>query len=365
MKPGYNHVFAHLMLAGARPDFVFSEEDWRLRHDYDLTLSELLLEGFLETSADWMSRRGLLHRTQGYGMPMDVIGASGRAQIPEAEQLYWGGSEAFLKAVSSGAHLYGRPITTAESVVYMSRAHMTTPQKIKLSVDKAFTAGINQVIYHGTAYHYETASLGEEGWYPWSSPHFAFMNFSSDLREANPFWKHVPALNAYVTRSQYALRSGAPSADVLVYYPFLGFAMGEEVPNPEELLPRGHFEGVEPPLPPMAVGPEPGARPESVTSRWFGRVWDVINALEEQGVTWDWVNDESLLAAGLEDGRLAIRDHRFQALVLPHLPYVALPTASHLAALSAEGTPIVLVGDPPGQQPGFHDWEQRASLPTL
>ena len=359
MQPGYNHILGHLLFPQAKPDFGYSEEDWRLRHDYDLTLSELLLENFLDTSAEWMSRRGLQHRTQAYGMPMDVIGASGRAQIPEAEQLFWGGSEAFLKAVSSGAHLYNRPVTTAESVVYRDRAGMTTPQKIKISVDKALTSGVNQVIYHGTAYHYETDDFGEEGWYPWNSPHASLLNFSSDLREVNPFWKYIADMNAYIARAQYALRSGRPSADVLIYYPFLGFAMGKEVVNPEELLPGGYFDGVEPPLAPLAIpfGPEPGTPERSVEALWFEQVWEAINILEAQGVTWDWVNDESLQAAAIEEGRWAIRGHRFEALVLPEIPFMPLPTASHIHELVSLGARAVVAGEAPRKQPGFRDYE--------
>jgi hypothetical protein len=361
MKPGYNNMLAHILYPHAKPDFVFSDEDWRLRYDYDLTLSDLLVSRFLDTSAEWMSRRGLQHRTQAYGMAMDVIAAGGAAHIPETEQLYWGGSEAFLKGVASGAWLHNRPVVTAESVVYMNRAYMSTPRKIKISVDKAFTGGVNQVIYHGTAYRYHTPDFGEIGWFPWSSPHAPFVGFSTDLRESNPFWKFVPKLNEYIARSQYALRSGRPSVDVLLYYPFLGFLMNDEELNPEELLPRGEFVGVESPAAPLTLPftPGPAEREKSPTQAWLAQVWETINTLEELGVTWAWVNDASLREAAFEGGRWRIRGNEFQALILPHVPFVQAETAQSLRALADAGAPVAIIGEAPGRQPSFRDYEAR------
>lgn len=361
MQPGYNHMLLHLFLPQSKPDFVLSEQDWRIRHDYDRTLGELLRERFLETSAEWMAARGLQHRTQAYGMPMDVIAASGAAHIPETEQLYWGGSEAFLKGVASGAWLYNRPVVSAESVVYMNRAYMSTPQKIKISVDKAFTSGVNQVIYHGTAYRYHTPDFGEIGWFPWSSPYVPFIGFSTDLRESNPFWKFVPKLNEYIARAQYALRSGRPSVDVLLYYPFLGFVMNDEELNPEELLPRGELVGVEPPFKPPSLpfAPSFEEREKSPTQQWLAQVWPTINALEEQGVTWGWVNDDSLQLASYEDGLWRIRGNAFQAVLAPYAPFIEAETAARLQALAAAGAPLAIVGEPPARQPSFRDYEEH------
>jgi hypothetical protein len=252
-------------------------------------------------------------------------------------------------------------VVTAEAVVYMSRAYMSTPQKIKVSVDKAFTSGVNQIIYHGTAYRYQTPDFGEIGWYPWSSPYVPFLGFSTDLRESNPFWKFVPQLNRYIARSQYALRSGRPSVDVLLYYPFLGFLMGEEELNPEEILPRGEFVGVESSPPPMRLpfAPSRAEREKSPTQAWLAQVWDTINALEELGITWGWVNDESLQDAAFENGTWRIRGNEFQALVLAHIPFMQVETAESIRSLADAGAAVAIVGAAPSRQPSFRDHEAR------
>ena len=185
MQKKYNYV--DYMNPHADPDFSFSKEDWRLRYDYDLTVSELLGEQFLKATKDWLEPQGLVHRTQAYGVKMDMISEAGLASIPETETML--GPEANVKIMTSGGHLYNKPIVSAESVVYSGRAYTNTPQKIKIAVDKLFAAGVNQIIYHGVPYRYTPKELGPEGWYPFSTPMVGQVNFSSNLGEGNIFWK--------------------------------------------------------------------------------------------------------------------------------------------------------------------------------
>lgn len=362
MSPGYNHMIAHIAYSHAKPAFVFSEEsDWRLRYDYDLTLSDIFLDNMMKASYDWMGKRGLQHRTQAYGLKMDVMEASGFAHIPEAEQLFTEGSEGFLKVVAAGAHLYNRPLVTAESVVYRDRAYMSTPEKIKLSVDKAFTAGINQIIYHGSTYQYKNEDFGEYGWFPWSSP-YSKADFSSDLDEDNPFWKFIPQLNDYIRRVQYALQSGKAKSEVLIYYPFLGFAYGEAFSNPQEFLKDGRLEKIEPPMGEFPkvpfVSPDEKPAPD-IQPQWYQQVWETINELEAQGITWEFVNDASLQEAIAQNGEWNIRGNSYQALILPHTPYIQLKSAQNVQKLAEKGLKVVFVGEVPNQQPSFFDYEEN------
>ena len=353
MHPGYSNLYYHLSKPDAKTNFTFSAEDWRLRYDYDLTLSDLLQAHFLKPSRHWLESRGLLHSTQAYGLNMDQLAAAGLASIPETEQLA-GNSEGGLKLVTSGAHLYNRPVTAAEAVVYIDRAYMTSPQKIKLSADKAFAAGVNQLIYHGTPYRYLTDKTGPEGWAPFSSPVFG-TNFSGNYGEGNNFWANFKPLNEYVQRTQYALRAGKPHADVLVYLPFLdpeGLA-----PNPAEILTYGYVPGVEPSLPSnqeVKKGP---------VADWSRQVWPLLNQLMAAGLTWEWVNDASLQVAQLgADKQLSIRGNSYQALLLPHVPYMQLGTAQHLRTLGLAGAKLLAVGELPTKQPSFLNYAANDQL---
>ena len=222
--PGYDNMYMMIIgLAGlsAKPKYVLSDADDRLRYDYSLTVSDLYREQFLDPALAWGEKTGLLSRTQPYGVKMDVIGAAGHIHIPETEALYAGGSEMFLKQVTSGAHLYNRPVISSESFVHQDLDYMTTPQKIKLGANKLFLSGVNHIIYHGTPYRLKDPAYGEPGWEPFSSSFGS--SFSSNISEANPFWDNIETVNEYIARYQYVLRQGKPETEVLVYYPFLGF----------------------------------------------------------------------------------------------------------------------------------------------
>ncbi len=356
--PSYNHMMGTMMELDTKPEYQFGPEDWRIRYDYDLTISELLLEDFFDSTHEWASQRNLNHRTQPYGMYMDNIGAAGRADIPEAEQLYAGGASPFLKLVSSGGLLYNKPLVSAESVVFANRAYMTTPLKVKVAVDKAFTAGINHIIYHGTAYKYINEDFPNEGWFPWSTPYNAMNNFSFDYKESNPFWKDMKFVNKYVSRVQYALQSGRPKVDVLVYFPFLGFGHGGDFSFLQEPLLNGYFQGFEPKISfekPKLPFVEMGNH-QSDAIQWLKSVYEYLDRIEESGLNWAWVNNESIMEAEYKNDKVHIRGNSFEAIFLPEVPHMPLDVTKKIRKLAESGAFIVSTIDLPQKQPGFNDY---------
>ncbi|MFG4003344.1 glycosyl hydrolase [Flavobacterium aquidurense] len=347
MRKGYN--FVSYLRPDANPDFYFSEQDWRLRHDYDLTLSDLLAEHFFKTSKDFMEDRGLLHRTQAYGLNMDMIAMAGAASIPETESML--GTETNLKIMTSGGLLYNRPIVSAESTVAINQAYTTTPQKVRMAVDKLFAAGVNQVIYHGVPYRYTPDKLGPEGWYPFSTPFLGMINFSSNLGEGNIFWNDQKQINQYVSRTQYALRSGRPHADVLIYFPFMNV---EGMPdNPEEIFTKGYLEN--------HLSDKPGTeKMDEEKVKWASKAYPLINALEAKGISWIFVNDASIQQAALDkDLRINIRGNLFKTLILVNTPVIEMKTAEQIKILSNKGMQFLAVGDVPKKQPSYLNWKQN------
>jgi hypothetical protein len=350
MQKGYNFVL--YLRPDAKPDFIFSDQDWRLRHDYDITLSELLGEHFFKTSKNWMENQGLMHRTQAYGLNMDMIAMSGSASIPETESML--GAEANLKVMTSGSLLYNRTLMTAESTVAINQAYTTTPQKVRLAIDKLFAAGVNQVIYHGIPYRYTPEKLGPEGWYPFSTPFLGMINFSSNLGEGNIFWKYQKDINEYVSRTQYALRSGKSRADVLIYYPFMNVEGMPE--NPQEIFTKGYIEEKD------GISTEPSIAekldPEKVA--WADKAYPLINELEAKGISWIFVNDASIQEAKLDkDQRITIRGNHFQMLFLINNPIIELKTAQQIQLLSSKGMHLLATGVLPSKQPSFLNWKQN------
>lgn len=357
VQKGYDHpTFLAAMYSSAKPPYVFDgDNQWRLMYDYDQTVAEVFKNNFIKTSNNWMQQHGLLHRTQGYGFPTDLIGMAAAADIPEAEQLFAEGSEGYLKLVTSGAHLNNKPVISQESFVSVLRAEMTTPQKIKIWADKSFACGINQLIYHGSPYKYNKGEFGKEGWNTWSSPFVPFINFSTGMNESDPFWKDLKKVNQYLARCQYALRAGKPQTDVLIYMPFNNFSEDQIGLNPEETMFRGYFEGVEPDIQGFGVI-KPSA---TAVNTWYNKLWKTVNELEAKGITWEFVNDEYLEKANLLDGSINIQGNQYQTLILANLPYVNLKTAELVHNLSKTGMNIWAVGDYPKMQPSYLDFKKN------
>lgn len=333
--------------------FTLSPEDRRIQYDYQLTVSDLFLERFIDNAASWAEARGLASRVQAYGLNIDSIKAYGHSQIPETEQLYAGGYEVFLKMASSAAHLYNRSLITSESMVWMAKPYQSTPLKLKASADKLLSSGINQIIYHGFPYQKKDPRYGETGWYPWGS------GFSENISEANPFWRFIPELNKYISRCQYALRQGNPEADLLIYYPFFGFPTSfEQSGKEDELLFNGEFDG-EPKSPInslVAIGSKILPMGPDERAKWRAQVRPLLRELEDNGYSWDWVNDDSLLEAKSEAGKIALRGNEWKALLIVNIEALPPETASKISGLAKDGTAVLIIGKPPARQPGYKNY---------
>lgn len=353
IEPGKDQMPFHAANIATAPVYDLGEKGLRFLEDWDEVTSDLFRERYFQPLKSWARERGLAHRLQGYGGPMDIIRAAGESDIPEAEQLYAGGSEMFIKAVSSGGHIHGRPIISAESFVFVGRAFMTTPVKIKALADKAFAAGINQLVYHGSAYRIEDhAARGypaDDGWYPWQ-----LGMISTDYSEHWPYWQYAGQLNRYIARNQYLLQMGAPETDVLVLYPGLGFPQGYG--NPQEPFDQGRFEGEET-LADTGDSADDGAG----RSEGHGEVermratWHITRELERKGLSWEWVNEHSLAQASFEDGVLRVGGLRASALLLHDIEALQVQTAERIAALVARGMPLSIEGPAPVRQRGLKD----------
>ena len=341
---GYNNMYD----SGKNyAEFSFGDVDARLRYDYDLTVSDLVRTHLLKGSSHWTKERGLLHKTQPYGLPMDYMGAAGDADIPETENMvFGGGSEGGLKMVSSGAMLYNKPLVSAESGVHINRALMVTPQKLRTTADKLLSSGVNHIIWHGSPYKYEVAG---NPWQPFYNSMIG-VNFSSDLYEDNVFWNELADVNQYVQRAQYLMRSGKAEADILVYYPFLEYS--SSVKNPEEIL----YYGMLPETEPRADKEQKPS--DDAVSKWLSDIWPVLNELERRGLTWSWVNDESLQEmSATPDGRLHIRGNNYGGLVLFNLPWIQMQTAENLQRQSNAN--VLIIGDLPARQSSFKDYAKN------
>lgn len=348
IEPGKDQMPFHAANISTAPIYDLGEQGERFLEDWDMVTSDLFRERYFHTLQDWGNKRGLAHRLQAYGGPMDIIRAAGESDIPESEQLYAGGSEMFLKAVSSGGHIAGKPIISAESFIFIGRAFMTTPLKLKALADKAFAAGINQLVYHGTAYrvedHAERGYPEQDGWYPWQ-----LGMISTDYSENWSYWEHAGVINRYIARNQYLLRKGKPDVDVLVLYPGLGFPQGYG--NSEEPFDQGRFEGEEP------LATDDTAPAINRGAQRMRDIWAETRKLEQQGLTWEWVNEHALREASFANGVLRVGSLHARGLRLHAIDAIAPEAAQRIEALNIAGMPLQVTGTMPQRQHGLTQWQ--------
>ncbi|NGY05585.1 glycosyl hydrolase [Solimonas terrae] len=337
-----------------RPIFHLTAADSRIRHDYQQTLSDLMIERFFETTTNWAHSHGLQSRAQPYGFDLDVIKAEGIADIPETEQLESRGDSTFLKTATSAALLYGKDIVSAESMGFPGAEYTTNAAKMKASADLLFLDGINQLVYHGFPYNWRPAGhldrLGPQGWQPFAGA--GDLTFSENYSPRVPLWADMKGINLYVARAQNLLRQGKLQADVLIYYPAFGVTTPVFSEVPSEPLQEGHF-----PL----TDPSAGFRslihvaPDSdPLKQWLGKLKPIIAELDRRGVTWQWVNPDGLRNQLLPNGRTR-GGSEYGSILFAETDAARPDDIAAAERLAAEGIPVHFFGKIPDHQPGYLD----------
>jgi hypothetical protein len=309
----------------------------RFQRDYHQTLTDLWVDGHLRPVRKWANARGIRSRVQIYGGPFDNIALAMAVDIPETEDLYSNTLD-FWRTIASGAHLAGAEKVSMELGAVINADYMMTLRELKRRSDKAFTAGVNQMVMH--VYPYKFAEgMRWPTYAPWSSPYLmeGTLGFSDAWNNTNPQWVHLRALADYLGRAQTLLRTGRPVADVAVYRDLYGYPtdygdVGTRVPL-----------GLDPPEP-------------------------ALNAsLHEAGVVFDFINPATLVspAATVRDRRLIVQEPGYGALVVEleasrrgavdHSHAMPGMTAQRLATMAAEGLPMVFVGGFPERGVSLRD----------
>ena len=165
--------------------------------DYRETISDLLLETFTTEWSAWARRQGRLVRNQAHGSPASLLDLYAASDIPETE----GAEIQRFKWAASAAHVAGRRLVSAEAATWLGEHFRVRLADVRAAVDRFFVAGINHIVYHGTAY----SPVGD----PW--PGWQFYA-SVEFNPRNAWWDDFAALNAYVARVQSFMQSGRPDS---------------------------------------------------------------------------------------------------------------------------------------------------------
>lgn len=341
--PGHDNHLMNLQSPKRGPAYKLTDLDHKIREDYAETLSDFFIQNYLDSTLSWSNKRGLVSRITPYGLNLDILKAVGHISLPEASQRYSGYGADFVKMLSSGAELYQRPWVSSLCLDGQEMVFSNSPADIKASIDDLFLNGVNHVVLQGAPYQKIDAVYGKESWMPFSSPFYQLEDFSEQLGESNPFWKYQDQVNAYVKKCQYMLRQGKSNTPILIYYPFLGFPgrKGSEFPELESI-------GLDESLP-------------AQDAVWLEKTRILLEGLNELGLGWIWVNDESLQKAKNSNGQIQIANNRYDRLILNDVPIIKIETLKNIVKLSKSGSNVLVLEAPPKEVKGFYKFAEKMS----
>lgn len=291
----------------------------RVRADYRRTVSELMIDGFVRPFVAWNHAHGLQAKFQAHGGAFDILQGYGLADIPETEDLPHDGDPLFMRFARSAAHLYGRRLVSAESLVWPARPYDVTPDELRRRVDLIVSGGVNSLILHGLDYR-----LRPEDWPGWHAfqPNAFTPGFSTMLTETNPIWPAVKPLAGYIARLQSLMQAG--SAVVPVAYFYGGY---------------GYYVGIE----------DEGAGGQAAEKGFLAAGYD-----------YDRINPDAIAQARVEGRQLVSKGgHRYAALVLPPLDGIRAETAEAVARFARAGLPVFFTGRAPTRDEGLADAKRR------
>jgi hypothetical protein len=310
------------------------DEVARIKCDYRETLSDLVHDNLIVPWVAWAHANGMLARNQSHGSPSNWLDLYAACDIPEIEHFGRLGNSASERLVfqfaSSAAHVAGRPLTSSETCTWLDEHFQETLAEMKELVDRLFLAGVNHVIYHGTAY-----SPDDVAWPGW------LFYASSEINPRNPIWQDFPALNGYVTRCQSILQTTQPDNDILLYWPIY-----DSWQDPRGLRQRTQVENVAEWFHPSPFGQ---------TAHW----------LEDQGYTFDYVSDRQLADCKVAEHRIRTPGGEYSVVVVPHAKLMPLATLRALLDQARAGATIVFLDELPTGAPGLKGLDQQPAWDAL
>jgi hypothetical protein len=180
----------------------------KVRHDWGMTLTELVNERYLTQINNWAVAHHTKFRSQTYGEPAVSLSSQRLVSLPEGEGSRWR-QFSTLRWTTSANHIYGNNVTSGESFTWLhSPVFRATPLDMKAEADIDFITGENQLIFHG--WPYSAPQVGEPGWSLYAAAVF---------NHHNPWHPVMPDVDRYIQRLSFLLRQGEPANQVAILLP--------------------------------------------------------------------------------------------------------------------------------------------------
>lgn len=236
-----------------------------------------------------------------WGFPSEFLMYGGQSNLVGGE--FW--NEGTLgkiecKSASSAAHIYGKPVTSAEAFTASGKAFMRHPAMLKKRGDWSYTEGINHFVLHLFIHQPDDNRVpGVNAW------------FSTEFNRHNTWFKQSKTWMEYLRRCQHLLQQGKYVADVCYF-------IGEDAP--------------------MMTGARNPELPE--------------------GFSYDYINAEVILnRLSVEDGKFVLPDGTsYSVMVLPPNQTMRPELLARIADLVNQGG--VIFGQAPEKSPSLANYPE-------
>lgn len=333
-RRGYDLAKYLYVLAGDCPD---EEVVVRVRSDYRETISELVLESFIQPMKEWANSHKSLLRNQATGSPGNILDIYAASDIPETEiyglprdnKAFQPGTVAIFtnKFASSAAHVSGKKLVSSESFTWLNEHWNESTSDMLRATNRFFMAGVNHIIFHGTCYSPENAIW--PGWVFYAT---------TQMNSRNPLWRELKALFKYIERSQSILQNAIPQNDVLVYWPFYDVSVKEYGINHYTNIDHGD------------AGP------------WFKGfpIASLSEKLMNAGYTFDYISDKQLLDSKTSGNNIVTSGGAvYKTIVVPKTKYIPVETMQQLHKFLTDGIKVYFDESLPESVPGMFNLSAR------
>ncbi len=317
-----------------------AEEVTRVKSDYREIMSLMLIDNLAVNWTHWAHKYDRITKYQSHGSPGNLLDLYGAADIPECEA-YFGlsyfpipglrhdtsdvinpnSNPNVFKFASSAAHVYGKPLASSETFVWLTDHFKTSLSQCKPEVERLFLGGINHVFYHGTTYSPDDVAF--PGWQFYASTNFT---------PSNSLWPQLNGLNDYITRCQSVLQAGKPDNELLIYWPVYDCWA-----NPKGTDMQLSMHNVN----------------EWLTPTEFNKT---VTQLQDRGYSLDYVSDKMLTQSQVNNGDIRISPvaSSYKVLVVPPCRFMPAETLDKIIKLAEDGADVIFQAFPK-DVPGLAD----------
>jgi len=274
----------------------------KVRMDYADVRMSLIEERYFKPIYEWHAKRGMIYGCDsgGRGLDPSEFGDYFRAtRWYSAPGHDTPGGKADLikgKVSSSIANLYQRPRVWLEG--YHSLGWGATPEQLMFATRENFLYGCTLLNLHGLYY----STYGS--FWEWAPPCYHFRM---------PYWEHMDSFLRYFSRLSYLMSQGHTVCDVAIVYPVA----------PYEAEMRGD------------------------TAR--NTTFELGRKLMSAGISFEFIDNESLARAVVENGCLKVKDAgaSYKALIFADMKAVRWQSIEKAAAFAEAGGKVCSVGSIP------------------